>query len=477
MESNVKVRIDAIDTTKAAFASVRKNLDGVSESVDKVRYDLSSVGDGMQQLAAIGTVAFSAIGFGSLRAINAATNLGESINAVNVVFGDAAGEILKFGETAATSVGLSNSAFNQMATKTGTILSNTGREMGVVADMTNELSVRAADLASVYNTDVDQAMAAIQSALIGQSEPLRNYGVVLTEAQLKAFALSEGIIDVERELTEQEKTLARYEYIMAATTKQAGDFYNTSDSLANVQRTLSSQIEDVSAKLGEQLAPILSDVFDELQPMITALGQWIEQNPELAKDIIIAAGAIAGLIGVIGALGLAILAFNPMAVIIIGAIAGISLIAYSVQKAMDMLGITWTNVWNGIKDVTLKAIDLMLGPLDEIVVMVDRALEALAKLPGVKSAVSITKSAFRSVSDLFRADGGPVTGGTPYIVGERGPELFVPGVTGSIVPNNRLATAGVGGPAAPTFVFNVMGDLTEKVKTSIMRDLQRSTRL
>lgn len=478
MDSSVRIKIDAIDTTKAAFVSVRSGLATVEKSVEKVKYDLSSMADGFQQLAVVGASAFAGLSIASFKAIEASSNLGESINAVNVVFKEGADDILRFGETSAKSVGLSTAAFNQMATITGALLKDTGLSMDEVANQTNELTIRAADMASVFNTDVNDAMSAINQAIRGETEAIRRYAGDVTDASLQTYLLAQGITKSTTEMTEQEKRLYRIQLIMAQTAVTAGDFANTSDSLANRQRILSAEVENLSAKIGAQLSPVLISVLEAISPMLEQLAAWIAANPELSRNIILVTGAVTGLIAVIGTLGIVIMAFNPIAAGIVLAIAGISAIVYAVSNAMKTFGLTWGEVWEAVKSATLSAIDAMLGPLDEIVSAVGKALDALAKLPGVKSGLSITKSAFRSVTDLFRAEGGPVSANQPYIVGEVGPELFVPSSSGTIVPNNRLAAAGVGGGASSqNIIFNVYGDLTEKVKLEIMRDLRRDAKV
>ncbi|MGX7894409.1 phage tail tape measure protein [Tsuneonella sp. HG222] len=480
MESNVRIKIDALDDTKAAFSSLRGNIEGVRKQVEKTRLDLSSAREGFQQIALVGGAAFATIGAASFKAIKAASNLGESINAVNVVFGEGADEILKFGENSARAVGLSQAAFNQMATITGALLKDTGVTMDEVAGKTNDLAVRAADMASVFNTDVQDAMSAINQAIRGETEAIRRYAGDVTDASLQTYLLSQGIDREVASLTEAEKRLYRVDLIMAQTAVTANDFANTSDGLANRQRILSAEIENLSATLGAQLSPVLVSVLDAVKPVIENVGHWIQQNPELARNIILVTGAVTGLMTVLAAITLTLLAFNPVAIMIIATIAGIAAIVYSVRNAMQEFGVSWAEVWEGVKNATIAAVDAMLGPLDEIVVAVAKALAALSKLPGVKLGVSVTKKAFKSVSDMFqpRAMGGPVNSGTPYMVGEVGPELFVPGRSGTIVPNNALA--GAGGPTINLYISGTFLDdrsAAKRLADQIMSELRNNTRL
>lgn len=213
--------------------------------------------------SAIGT-ASAAVGLFAAQSISAASDLEESINAVNVTFGESADEILEFGENAAKSVGLANSEFNQLATPLGSILKNTGLGMDEVADKTITLATRAADMASVFNKDVSVALGAIQAGLRGELDPLEQFGVKLSAAAVEQRALANTGKESVRQLTEQEKALARIDIILEQTNQTAGDFAETSDSLANQTKRLKAEYKDLQAQVGQELIPVLSDLAGAL---------------------------------------------------------------------------------------------------------------------------------------------------------------------------------------------------------------------
>ena len=99
--------------------------------------------------------------------------------------------------------------------------------------------------------------------------------------------------------------------------------------------------------------------------------------------------------------------------------------------------------------------DYVVGKIELVIKKAKDALNALMELPGAKTAVSVTKKAFTAVSDIFRATGGPVASNTPYIVGEVGPELFVPSASGTIIPNHALKPAMGGGNSSVYMTFNI----------------------
>lgn len=196
------------------------------------------------------------------QSVELASNLQESGNAVRVSYGEIAGEIERLGETAAKRLGLSRGAFNDLAVRFSNFAGTIAGEGGDVVGVIDDLTTRGADFASVYNLEVADALTLFQSGLAGETEPLRRYGIDLSAAAVEAFALANGIGDGTGALTEAEKVQARYGLLLESTNQTAGDFANTSDSLANAQRIANAQLEDAQANVGEALLPAFEKFTD-----------------------------------------------------------------------------------------------------------------------------------------------------------------------------------------------------------------------
>ena len=218
-------------------------------------------------------------------AVGAASDLAESANAVSVSFGDAADRILKLGENASTAVGLSAKDFNGFAVQfAGFTRQLTSADKDIV-DVTDELTVRIADFASVMNLDVPDAATKFQSALAGSTEPMRAFGIDVSAAAVQTYALENGITDNAKAMTEAEKVQARYGLIMEQTAQMSGDFANTSDGLANSQRILAAEMENIKATVGQALVPALQGVMGAVSPVLeafTALPEEMQQVIVLA---------------------------------------------------------------------------------------------------------------------------------------------------------------------------------------------------
>lgn len=226
--------------------------------------------------AAIGaTQLFSLAGRGIGAAITEFQALNESINAVNVTFETGAAQVLKFGESSAQSAGLSRQAFQQAVVPIGAVLTNFGFNAGEAGDAAVLLVQRAADLASVFNTDVSQALGAINSALVGQVEPLRRYGAEISVARAEQFAFATGLARTREELTDSVLTQARLGLILQDTRKVQGDFVNTSTQLANAMRTGKAEVQEFGSEMGEVLAPAVAAVVNLMPDLLDGLRQVI----------------------------------------------------------------------------------------------------------------------------------------------------------------------------------------------------------
>lgn len=209
------------------------------------------------------------------KAISAASDLEESVNAVNVTFGDAADGVLALGENSAKSFGLAKSEFNQLAVQFSAFAKNIAAGTGQGVDtVLGDLTTRVADFASVMNLDLATATQVFMSTLAGETEPIRKFGKDISAAAVEAFALSEGLISNKNELTESIKVQARFGLLMRETADTAGDFRNTSDSLANSQRILQAQAKDLAADIGKDLMPAM-------QGLVTAMISLVDVADKL----------------------------------------------------------------------------------------------------------------------------------------------------------------------------------------------------
>lgn len=210
--------------------------------------------------AGIGTAIVSQVKQG----IDGAIAQAEAMNKVQVVFGDSAQAVQDFAAQGAKALGMSEGSALAYAGTLGNLLTATGVTDKAAADMSTTMVGLAADLGSFNNTSPEDALEALRAGLSGETEPLKRFGVNLNEAILKQEALRQGIYDGVGVLTPAQKAQAAYAVIMEQTAKAQGDFARTSDGVANKQRIVSAQWEDIRARIGEGFLPIISKVQDAI---------------------------------------------------------------------------------------------------------------------------------------------------------------------------------------------------------------------
>ena len=247
---------------------LKKSLNVGSKDVDGFA---GKIGDFSKKAALAFAAAAAAAGAMAVKigvdAVKAASDLGETVSKVNVLFGETAKDIEKFADGAASSLGQTKQQALDAAATFATFGKSAGLSGKDLANFSTDFVKLSSDLASFNNTSPEQAINAIGSALRGEAEPLRQYGVLLDDASLRQAALELGIISTTKNaLTPQQKVLAAQALIYKQTGAAQGDFERTSDGLANKTRILTAQLENAKTTIGQALLPIvleLANLFSE----------------------------------------------------------------------------------------------------------------------------------------------------------------------------------------------------------------------
>lgn len=262
------------------------NAKGALGALDDVGNKAGDIGGKMLDFGKKAALGVAALAAGAAvvgkQLVDSASDLAEVQSKTNVIFGDASEQVSKFAEGAATSLGQSKTAALNAASTFGVfgkVAGLTGKDLGTFS---TDLTVLASDLASFANTSPEEAALALGAALRGESEPIRKYGVMLDDAALKAEALAMGIYSGKGPLTAQQKVLAAQAAIMKQTTDAQGDFARTSDGVANQQRIMAAQFENVKAKLGTALIPAFSAaigfITDKVLPVFSKIANVFEKD-------------------------------------------------------------------------------------------------------------------------------------------------------------------------------------------------------
>jgi len=253
--------------------------------------------------------------------VKLASDTGESLNAANVVFKESGKIIEEWGKNAAEQAGLTSAEFYQASAVIGAGLTNAGASAEEAAKQTIELTKRAADMASIFNTSVDDALGALQAGLRGEAEPLRRFAVSLDAATISAKAVAMGLVDANGEATTYGLSQARLAIIMEQSSKFQGDFANTSGGLANSMRITTAMVKEQASELGQQLLPIVLEVVQGLKGAV----KWFSDlSDEQKKMILVTAGVAAAIGPLLIGVGQVITAVNTLktAMTVLGAASG-----------------------------------------------------------------------------------------------------------------------------------------------------------
>lgn len=354
----VKLIADATEFAKGLDKS-KQQAQTWAKDVSK---NLKNVGGDMMDFGKKATtyMTLPIVGAG-VAAINMASDLEETKNKVNVVFGDMSSTILNWSQNAATSMGQSQQQALDAAGTYGNLFLTLGLGQKPAADMSMSLVQLASDLASFNNANPADVLQALQSGLIGQSEPMRKFGVNLSEAAVQAKAMEMGLVGADGEISEAAKVQARYALIMAQSTTAQGDFLRTADGLANSQRIVTAQIKDAGAALGQQLLPYALQFVNWAREMVSRFQALTPQQQKMIIMVLGIAAAIGPVVTIIGGLVSAIGAVIG----ILGAITTPVLIVIAVIAALVAIGYVlyraWTGNWGGIQQKTQMVLTFIRG--------------------------------------------------------------------------------------------------------------------
>lgn len=245
-------------------------LDHLNKGLDEAARRLSTAGNA---LTAGLTVPLAAAGVAS---VNFSSDMQEAVNKVEVAFGNAADSVKSWSSTTLNSIGLAQGTALDMAALFGDMATSMGYSQDAAAQMSMALVNLAADLASFKNIGIDQASTALKSIFTGETESLKELGVVMTQANLEAYALAEGYTTAYTAMDQAQQVAVRYQYVLANTQNAQGDFARTSDSTANQLRIFRESLKEAAATAGDELLPIITPIIGKLNELIQTFGDLDE---------------------------------------------------------------------------------------------------------------------------------------------------------------------------------------------------------
>lgn len=285
---------------QSVFSGTANMGERFNNSIKKLSSSMRGLGDSIKKSASkmksFKTELLSALGivgglYGAIRgiqkSIDISSDLVEVQNVVDTTFKNMSYKVEELAKTSIEQFGLSELSLKQFSSRFQAMGTAMGFPISRMSDMSIELTKLTADMSSFYNVAQEDVARSLQSIFTGETEPLRKYGLDLTQATLQEWALKQGLDADMRTMSQMEKTMLRYQYVMANTAAVHGDFERTSGSWANQIRILRQQFE--------QLASIIGTAFvNMLKPVVQSLNKAMAKVIEFAQTVINALGKIFG---------------------------------------------------------------------------------------------------------------------------------------------------------------------------------------
>lgn len=279
MANDVRVEVE-LDTDRA-----EKDAEGLKGKLSKAFGDMGKIAGGIFMAEVGGQLAGMAVDT-IKSSIGLARDFNEIQSKSNTVFGESAKAINDWAASASTGFGQSKAQALDSASAFGNMFSQLGMGKQTAAEMSMKMTELASDFASFHNADITEVLQAQQAAFRGEYDALQKFVPTINAAAVQQEAMAETGKTNAAQLTAQEKAAATYTLMLKGAGDAQGDFDRTSGSLANQQRILSAQWQDLQVKIGQVLIPALTEIVTAINTQVipavrdfaTKTQDYYEQN-------------------------------------------------------------------------------------------------------------------------------------------------------------------------------------------------------
>lgn len=248
-----------------AFGMIKKSIDIASDLTEVRNVVVQTFGDMAYKATEFAEIAGESFGLSKLEALDAASRyqaMGKTMGITNAQVGKA-NDFLKEKLKDTLAIKEVQTAYGDLGT--------------TAADMSINLTKLAGDLASLYNTDIEVAAEKLNSIFTGTTKPLRDFGLDLTQATLQEWAMKNGIDANVKSMTQAEKALLRYQYVMANASFVMGDFQRTSDSWHNTIVALKLAFQNLGSVIGQGFINLLKPAIQKITAFVNTLTKLVEK--------------------------------------------------------------------------------------------------------------------------------------------------------------------------------------------------------
>lgn len=257
----------------SVIIDTRMDTTGVQNGVSAIKQSFNGLGSAVKKIGLLIGGAFAVgklVQFGK-ECVELGSDLAEVQNVVDVTFTTMSDKVNEFAKNAMTSAGLSETMAKRYVGTFGAMSKSFGFSEAQAYDMSTALTQLTGDVASFYNISQDLAYIKLKSVFTGETETLKDLGVVMTQSALDQYALANGYGKTTSAMTEQEKVALRFAFVQEQLSAASGDFIRTSDSWANQVRVMQLQLQSLKATVGQGLINIFTPVLKVINVLLGKL--------------------------------------------------------------------------------------------------------------------------------------------------------------------------------------------------------------
>ncbi|MCP4878330.1 MAG: hypothetical protein GY896_22990 [Gammaproteobacteria bacterium] len=293
--------VDDVDNLADSFDEAADAADQAGDAGETFGQRMDRIGG---KLTGVGTALSVGVTAPLVGLAGATINMGmqavEAESLFETSFGDMADEARAWSLETSDALGLNEFELRRQSATMFTMTESMGVSRDAAKDMAQGITVLAGDMASFFNTSPEEAFNKLRSGITGEAEPLKQLGILVTENFIKQTDFAKAILATGRELTEQEKVMARYHAILDQTSTAQGDLARTAESPANRIRRMGESIQEAGTKLGLALIPAVERVLPLLEQGVEIIESVVQKFSELpgpVQDTIIVLAGVAAAAG------------------------------------------------------------------------------------------------------------------------------------------------------------------------------------
>lgn len=257
----------------SVIIDTRMDTSGVQNGVSAIKQSFNGLGSAVKKIGLLigGAFAVGKLAQFGKECVELGSDLAEVQNVVDVTFTTMSDKVNEFAKNAMTSAGLSETMAKRYVGTFGAMSKSFGFSEAQAYDMSTALTQLTGDVASFYNISQDLAYIKLKSVFTGETETLKDLGVVMTQSALDQYALANGYGKTTSAMTEQEKVALRLAFVQKQLSAASGDFIRTSDSWANQVRVMQLQLQSLKATVGQGLINIFTPVLKVINILLGKL--------------------------------------------------------------------------------------------------------------------------------------------------------------------------------------------------------------